>query len=355
MKKILAALLLSIGVPVLAAIYPVEARANAGAAQERNAVAPASAITAPTLVSAYLVAKGGENNMVTGGTLQFTAYGRYSDGSVGPLPDAQGNSVTLWNTSDHSVVKISSGGHATAMGGGTVNIEATIGALIATPVAVTVSAASGSTPLVTCSANPAFIYQGGTAIITANGSSTQGLPLGYSYSVSAGSINGSDAIETLNTTGAPAGLVTVTCTVNQADGRTASATTNVLLHSIDPGVAQDTTITYPVSGSTVPFPAWVVANSGGCDGGAPVSLAYSVDNGMLLTSGVTASEIDAPDRTISAGTHTIYFKSSTSNGDCPAVGNHLHRDRWARSRKFDSIQRNFIGQSGWIKQMAVAS
>jgi hypothetical protein len=203
MKKISAAFLLSIGLPVLAAFYPIEARASAGSVQERNTVAPAIAISAPTLVSAYLVAKGGESSMVTGGTLQFTAYGRYSDGSVGALPDAQGNAVTLWNTSDHSVAKISSEGHATAMGGGTVNIEAAIGTLIASPAAVTVSAASGSIPLVTCSANPSFIYQGGTAIITAAGSSTQGLPFGYSYSVSAGSINGTDAIETLNTTGGP--------------------------------------------------------------------------------------------------------------------------------------------------------
>ena len=42
-----------------------------------------------TLASAYLHANA--NTMVKGGTLQFTAYGTYSDGSVGPLPDAEGN------------------------------------------------------------------------------------------------------------------------------------------------------------------------------------------------------------------------------------------------------------------------
>ena len=42
-----------------------------------------------TLVSAYLHANG--NTMVKGGTLQFTAYGTYSDGSVSHLPDSLGN------------------------------------------------------------------------------------------------------------------------------------------------------------------------------------------------------------------------------------------------------------------------
>ena len=96
----------------------------------------------PTLISAYVAAKGGAMTIVLGGTLQFIAYGNYSDGSVASLPDALGNTVTLWNTSNHAVAKISTLGHATALSLGTVYIEATIGTLSASPCEVTVVAAS---------------------------------------------------------------------------------------------------------------------------------------------------------------------------------------------------------------------
>jgi hypothetical protein len=49
--------------------------------------------------------------------------------------------VTLWNTSNHAVAKISTLGHATAIGAGTVNIEATIDTIQAVPIKVTVNAA----------------------------------------------------------------------------------------------------------------------------------------------------------------------------------------------------------------------
>src|ERR1700733_3709442 len=98
-----------------------------------------------TLASAYLHANA--NTMVKGGTLQFTAYGTYSDGSVGPLPDAEGNAVTLWNTSSHALAKASSTGHVTALGTGSVNVEATIGALKSSPWTVTIMA-PGQTPAV---------------------------------------------------------------------------------------------------------------------------------------------------------------------------------------------------------------
>lgn len=99
----------------------------------------------PTLVSAYLTGKGNANTIVPGGTLQITAYGTYSDGSVSPLPDSQGNAVTGWNTSDHAVVRISALGHATAVGTGPVNLEAMVGDIAAAPLTVTVTAASALT------------------------------------------------------------------------------------------------------------------------------------------------------------------------------------------------------------------
>ena len=98
--------------------------------------------------------------------------------------------------------------------------------------AVTVNAVESAPPTISCSANPSIINQGGTAVITATGSSPQNLPLTYSYSASAGSISGTGTTANLETSGASAGIVTVTCTVDQQGGGTASATTNVLLQSV---------------------------------------------------------------------------------------------------------------------------
>jgi Chitobiase/beta-hexosaminidase C-terminal domain/Bacterial Ig-like domain (group 2) len=92
-----------------------------------------------TVVSAYLGQKANANTMTTGSTLQFTAYAVYSDGSAGLLPDEEGNAVTGWNTSNHSVAKVSSGGHVTAMAAGGVQVQATVGSVKSSPWVVTVS------------------------------------------------------------------------------------------------------------------------------------------------------------------------------------------------------------------------
>jgi Chitobiase/beta-hexosaminidase C-terminal domain len=102
----------------------------------------ATVAPAATLVSAYLGSKGNANTMVTGGTLQFTAYGVYSDGSVAAMPDSQGHTVNLWNTSNHSVAKMSTLGHATATGVGTASVVATIGTIKSNVWTVTVRAPS---------------------------------------------------------------------------------------------------------------------------------------------------------------------------------------------------------------------
>ena len=85
--------------------------------------------------------------------------------------------------------------------------------------AVTVNAVQAAPPTISCSANPSIINQGGTSVITAAGKSPQNLPLTYSYSASAGSISGTDTTANLETSGASAGIVTVTCTVDQQGGR----------------------------------------------------------------------------------------------------------------------------------------
>jgi hypothetical protein len=97
---------------------------------------------------------------------------------------------------------------------------------------VIVNSPVSAPPTLSCSANPSIITQGGTAVITAAGTSAKGLPLTYGYSASAGSISGTSTTATLETSGASAGMITVTCTVDQQGGGAASATAKVLLQSL---------------------------------------------------------------------------------------------------------------------------
>jgi hypothetical protein len=82
-------------------------------------------------------------------------------------------------------------------------------------------------PTISCSANPTTVKPGDSATITAQGVSPQNRPLTYTYSTSAGQINGNNTSATLNTSGAPAGPITVTCNVADDKGQTASSTTTV--------------------------------------------------------------------------------------------------------------------------------
>ena len=109
-----------------------------------------------TLTGGYLRANA--NTMVPGSTLQFTAYGTYSDGSTNILPDAEGNHVTGWNTTNHSMAKVSTKGHVTALASGTVNVEAVIDALKSSPWTVTIGPAVQAqvpVPATTAAAAPA--------------------------------------------------------------------------------------------------------------------------------------------------------------------------------------------------------
>jgi hypothetical protein len=88
---------------------------------------------AVTLVRAYLDTPASQNTLVAGSTIQFTAYGVYSDGSVAALPDGKGNAVTAWTSTSTQVGSINSGGVFTAVGPGTTNVWAKIGTLTASP------------------------------------------------------------------------------------------------------------------------------------------------------------------------------------------------------------------------------
>lgn len=108
-----------------------------------------------TISKVTLAPKTGSPALAVGGTLQLVAKATYTDGTTATLPDAQGNTVTAWNTSNHNIAKISSKGHATAFASGTVRIMATVGSLAAQPMAVTVS--SLARPVAEASVAPAAV------------------------------------------------------------------------------------------------------------------------------------------------------------------------------------------------------
>jgi hypothetical protein len=97
-----------------------------------------------TLKSFVLHPASNSKTMTVGSTMQLIAYATYSDGSTGTLPDAEGNVVNWWNTTNHAVAKISSEGHATALAAGWINMEAMVGPLTATAWTVTVGAAAAA-------------------------------------------------------------------------------------------------------------------------------------------------------------------------------------------------------------------
>ena len=68
----------------------------------------------------------------------------------------------------------------------------------------------------------------------------------------------------------------------------------------------------------VSSPVWVRAHNVGCDGLTPTSFGYSIDNGSTIIKGVTNYDIDTR-AAISAGTHTIHYKSWVNGIACPVV------------------------------------
>jgi hypothetical protein len=82
-------------------------------------------------------------------------------------------------------------------------------------------------PTVSCSANPSSVNPGDSSTITSVGRSPQNRPLTYSYSATAGSINGTSSSATLSTAGAAPGTITVSCNVVDDKGQSASSTTSV--------------------------------------------------------------------------------------------------------------------------------
>jgi hypothetical protein len=95
-------------------------------------------------------------------------------------------------------------------------------------------------PTISCSANPSTVMPGDSSTITSVASSPQNRPLTYSYSSSAGQITGSTATATLNTAGAPSGVINITCNVVDDLGKQATASTQVTINVPPPPPAPQT-------------------------------------------------------------------------------------------------------------------
>jgi outer membrane protein OmpA-like peptidoglycan-associated protein/opacity protein-like surface antigen len=84
-------------------------------------------------------------------------------------------------------------------------------------------------PTISCSASPSEIKPGETSTVTASGVSPQNRPLTYSYSAPSGTISGTGASATYDSTGAPAGVVGINCNVTDDKNQTATANASLTI------------------------------------------------------------------------------------------------------------------------------
>jgi outer membrane protein OmpA-like peptidoglycan-associated protein len=84
-------------------------------------------------------------------------------------------------------------------------------------------------PTIGCSASPSTLNPGDKSAITAAGVSPQNRPLTYSYSAKSGTISGTGAFATFDSTGAATGAIGIACNVTDDRGQTATANTGVTI------------------------------------------------------------------------------------------------------------------------------
>jgi outer membrane protein OmpA-like peptidoglycan-associated protein len=90
-------------------------------------------------------------------------------------------------------------------------------------------------PTISCSANPSTVDVGGTATVTCNASSPDGVPVTVSnWTATSGAISGSGTTATLNTAGTSPGAVTVTATATDSRGLTSQGSTQLTVENPPP-------------------------------------------------------------------------------------------------------------------------
>jgi hypothetical protein len=90
-------------------------------------------------------------------------------------------------------------------------------------------------PVMTCSASPSSLQAGGRVSVSCNCSSPDNVPVTVKgWKATGGSISGSGATATLDTTGAPAGAITVSASCSDQRGLNTQASTQVMIEAPPP-------------------------------------------------------------------------------------------------------------------------
>jgi hypothetical protein len=161
-------------------------------------------------------------------------------------------------------------------------------------------------PSLSCSANPAIVKPGETVMITALAASPQNRPLQYSYSASAGTIAGTGAQVTLNTAGAAAGPITISCGVSDDKAHAVSSATSVSVQAPPPPpVPRTQTLCSFGFGKDAR-----VNNEGkACLDEVALSAQHQVESTLVLVAGEVVPEFSGGEKVDLAAERSIHAKS----------------------------------------------
>ncbi len=191
-------------------------------------------------------------------------------------------------------------------------------------------------PAILLSADPSTVNPGDSSTITAQATSPQNRPLTYSYTASSGQIEGSTSTATLNTTGVAPGVVTVTGTVTDDTGQTASASTTVTINApVTPSIPKTETLCSISFGRDQRRPARVDNEAKACLDEVALNLQRAADARAVLvgSSGPAERNADAlnGERAVNAKDYLVKEKGidpsrielRTGNAGTPSVQNYL--------------------------------
>jgi len=146
-------------------------------------------------------------------------------------------------------------------------------------------------PTVSCSASPSTVLSGDPSTITAVGVSPQNRPLTYSYSSTSGSVSGSGSTGTLATAGTALGAVSVTCSVADDKGGTASGATSVTIAAPapppSPAVSEMCSVKFE---RDLRRPVRVDNEAKACLDEVALSLQHSSDASLVLVGNASSTE-----------------------------------------------------------------
>jgi hypothetical protein len=201
------------------------ARLSTGLVIHAGTIAPPPQLTVACAVN--------PTSVFPGDPVTATATVGSQDPKLGVLYSISGDGITQGNsaTANVNTAALSPGVHTVTCNAkeGKPGKEGLKPWQVATPSTATFTVKEFEPPTITCSVSPSTIKPGDSATVTATATSPQNRPLTYTYSASAGSVTGSGSSGTFSSTGAPTGPVSITCSVADDKGHTASANTNLTI------------------------------------------------------------------------------------------------------------------------------